>query len=122
MAAADEIVVTAFDDEEINVTRYRAKGEYLMIWLAPEYGFRKAHRALAERMPGQQIEVWLSNINESLFMPLGTTSIKQLDGSYVANLIEHAHTETGKKIIVAGGFLCCRDRFARCSPMAATQA
>ena len=45
---ADPLVVTAHDDEEISVTRYRADGDYLMIWLAPEYGFRKAHRALAE--------------------------------------------------------------------------
>jgi hypothetical protein len=48
---ADEFVVAASDDEEISVTRFPAEGEYLMIWLLPEYGFREAHRALAERMP-----------------------------------------------------------------------
>jgi thiol-disulfide isomerase/thioredoxin len=100
--AADEFAVPAFDDEEISVTRFAAEGEYLMIWLAPEYGFRKAHRELAERMPEQHIEIWQSDISESLFLPLGTTSIKQLDGSYVADLIEFAHAETGKKIVVAG--------------------
>jgi len=102
VAAADELVMTAYDDEEISVTRFPAEGEYLMIWLAPEYGFRKAHRALAERMPEQHIEVWQSDITESLFMTPGTNSIKQLDGSYVADLIDYAYAETGKKIVVAG--------------------
>jgi len=101
-ANADEFTVAAFDDEEISVNRFSAEGEYLVIWLAPEYGFRKAHRELAEKMPEQHIEVWQSDISESLFLPLGTTSIKQLDGNYVADLIENAHAETGKKIVVAG--------------------
>ena len=102
VGAADEFAVAAHDDEEISVTRFAAEGEYLMIWLAPEYGFREAHRALAAQMPAQHIEVWQSDISESLFLPLGTTSIKQLDGNYVADLIEKAHAETGKKIVVAG--------------------
>jgi thiol-disulfide isomerase/thioredoxin len=101
-ANADEFAIPAFDEEEISVTRFAAEGDYLMIWLAPEYGFRKAHRELATQMPAQQIEVWQSDISESLFLPLGTASIKQLDGSYVADLIEYAHAETGKKIVVAG--------------------
>ena len=44
VAVADELVVAAYDDEAISVTRFPAEGEYLMIWLAPEHGFRKAHR------------------------------------------------------------------------------
>jgi len=102
VADADEFVLSAYDDEEISVTRFAAEGEYLMIWLAPEYGFRKAHHELAAQMPAQHIEVWQSDISESLFLPLGTSSIKQLDGNYVAELIEYAYSETGKKIVVAG--------------------
>jgi len=73
-----------------------------VIWLAPEYGFRRAHRSLAERLPEQNIEAWQTDIVKALFLPQGSASLKQLDGKYVADLIEYAHQLSGKKIVVAG--------------------
>ena len=102
LEAAEEILVASHDDVEISVTRHATDGDYLVIWLAPEYGFRKAHHALATRLPAQGIEVWQSDIAEALFMPPGAASLKRLDGSHIANLIEYAHAMTGKKIAVAG--------------------
>ena len=100
--AEDEIIVPASNDTEITVTRFAAAGKYLMVWLAPEYGFRTGHRSLARMLTEKNIEVWQSNIVESLFMPQGTTSLKQLDGTYIADVIEYAYKTTGKKIIVTG--------------------
>ena len=100
--AEEEIIVPASNDTEITVVRFPASGNYLMVWLAPEYGFRSAHRNLASMLTAQDIEVWQSNIVEALFMPQGTASIKQLDGKYVADLIEYAHMTTGKKVVIAG--------------------
>jgi len=100
--AEDEIIVTVSDEEDITIEHFPSSGKYLMIWLAPEYGIRPAHRSLAKMLSKQNIEVWLSNIVESLFLPQSSQSIKQLDGKYVADLIESAHKLTGKKIIVAG--------------------
>ena len=100
--AAEEISVPVADDNEIIVDRYPAEGDYLLLWFAPEYGFRQAHRSMAQRLPAQGIEVWLADIVESLFLPQGSTSLKQLEGGYVADLIEYAHATSGKKIAVAG--------------------
>ena len=100
--AAEEIVAPVSDDVEITITRIPAQGEYLLIWLAPEYGFRKAHRSLADRLPRHNIEVWQADIVESLFLPQGNSSLKQLDGKYVADLIEYARELTGKKIVIVG--------------------
>jgi hypothetical protein len=100
--ASEDIIVTASDDVEITVSRFPAQGEYLLVWLAPEYGFRKAHRSLADKFSEQNIEVWQTDIVEALFLPQGSSSLKQLDGKYVADLVEHAHTLTGKKIALAG--------------------
>jgi thiol-disulfide isomerase/thioredoxin len=102
LEAAEEILVASHDDVEISVTRYAADGDYLVIWLAPEYGFRKAHRVLAEKLAAQGIEVWQSDLVESLFMPPGSASLKRLDGRHIANLIEYAHSTTGRKIAIAG--------------------
>ena len=100
--AEDEIIVPASNDTEITVTRFSAAGKYLMVWLAPEYGFRTGHRSLARMLTEQNIEVWQSNIAESLFLPQSTVSLKQLDGTYIADVIEYAYKTTGKRIIVAG--------------------
>lgn len=100
--AADRIIVDASDDVELSVKRFPAEGEYLLVWLAPEYGFRKAHQSLVARLPRHNIEVWQIDIVESLFLPQGTTSSKQLDGRYIADLIEYAHQVTGKKIAIVG--------------------
>ena len=97
-----EITAPVADDMEISATRFSADGNYLLLWLAPEYGFRKAHRSMARRLAAQGIEVWQSDIVESLFMPQGSASLKQLDGKYVADLVEYAHQVTGKKIALAG--------------------
>lgn len=100
--ASKDIVIPVSSGDDISVEQFTAKGKYLIIWLAPEYGIRGAHRTLAQMLSKQNIEVWQTNIVESLFMPLGSTSIKKLDGKHVADLIEYAHKTTGKKIIVAG--------------------
>lgn len=102
-----EIIVTTSSDIEINVDRFtspanQTAGKYLIIWVAPEYGFRVNHRTMAQLLTEQNIEVWQSNIVESLFMPQGSSSLKRLDGNNLADLIEYAHKTTGKKIIVAG--------------------
>ena len=100
--AEDEIIVPVSPEIDISVEHFASSGEYLIVWLAPEYGFRPTHRRLAQQLSMHNIEVWQTNIAESLFLPQSTRSIKQLDGQYVADLIEHAYKTTGKKIIVAG--------------------
>ena len=99
---AEELVVTTTDDTDILVNHYPATGEYLLLWLAPEYGWRPAHRELARRLAADGIEVWQVDIAEALFLPRGAASLRRLDGSYIAELIEQAHTTSAKKILVAG--------------------
>ena len=100
--AKQEIKVVVSSGDEITIEKFPAKGKYLMLWLAPEYGLREAHRSMAGMLANNNIEVWQSDILESLFLPLSSTSIKKLDGKHVADLIEYAHKITGKKIIVVG--------------------
>jgi thiol-disulfide isomerase/thioredoxin len=90
------------DDTEVDIVRYAADGDYLLLWLAPEYGFREAHRQLARRLPDEGIEVWQTSLAEALFMPNGATTMRQLDGSLVADLIAGAHATSGKRILLAG--------------------
>jgi thiol-disulfide isomerase/thioredoxin len=98
----ENITIPTASGDEIIAEHFPAKGDYLLLWFAPEYGLREAHRSLAGNLGKHNIEVWLCNLLESLFLPNGTRSIRQLDGKYVAEMINYAHKITGKKIIVAG--------------------
>ncbi len=100
--AENEIVVPVSSGDEISVELFPASGKYLILWLAPEYGLRGAHRSLARMLTKQNIEVWQTDIVESLYLPKSSTSIKKLSGNHVADIIEYAYKTTGKKIVVAG--------------------
>ena len=102
LAEVDEITYEATDEQEFNLLRFGADGDYLLLWLAPEYGFRDNHRAMAANLAAEGVEVWQVDLVEDLFMPPGTTSLKQLDGAYVAELIRFAHVSSGKKVVVTG--------------------
>ena len=79
--AAAEISVPVAHDNEIAVDRYPARGDYLLIWLAPEYGFRKAHRSMAQRLRGQGIEAALyleTILRESRYLEVRKAASAQL--------------------------------------------
>ena len=99
----EEIAVPVSNDTELTVNRYSSDtGDYLIIWLAPEYGFRDGHRSMAQLLANSNIEVWQSNIVESLFLPQSAKALRQLDGRYTADLVEYAYSTTGKKVILVG--------------------
>ena len=99
---ADEISVPAADDTEIIVKSFPAEGKYLILWLPPEYGFRKAHTLMSQSLSDSGVEVWQADIIESLFMLRGAEPLRSLDGRFIADVIEYAHKTTGKKIVLAG--------------------
>ena len=98
----EEIIVPVSSDVDIAIEQFPASGQYLLLWLAPEYGFRANHRHLAQKLSEQGIEVWQSNITEALFLPQSLTSLKQLNGEYIADLMTYANKSTGKKIVLVG--------------------
>lgn len=100
--AEEEITVSLDNEIDITVEQFPAGGKYLLLWMAPEYGLRSGHRSLSRKLSEHNVEVWLTNLLESLFLPQSTQSIKQLDSNYIADLIEYAHKKSGKKIVVAG--------------------
>lgn len=100
--SANEISIRVSPADEITAEHYPASGKNLVVWIAPEYGFRTGHRVLAEMLSKQGIEIWMVDMLDALFLPHSSTSIKNLRGKYVTNIIEKAHELTGKNIIVMG--------------------
>jgi thiol-disulfide isomerase/thioredoxin len=100
--AREELHITTGDDTDFTLTRFAADGEYLMLWILPEYGPRETHGALAEGLARRGVEVWQVNLLENLFMTQNAQSQRRLDGRYAAELAQQAHAISGKRIVISG--------------------
>jgi thiol-disulfide isomerase/thioredoxin len=91
------------EDQEITLSVFPAEGRYLLLWIAPSYGFHKGHTDIAWRLADRGMEVWQADIADALFLPRNSMSMRSLTGVYVADLIERAHQKTGKKVVLVSG-------------------
>lgn len=85
-------------DEEMSVTRFPADGDHLILWVAPGYGTTERAARVAKDLAADGIEVWHVDLSESLFLPKSSSTMRALDGRFVAGLIEEAHERTGKTL------------------------
>ena len=85
-------------DEQITLHAYPADGNQLVLFIAPSYGFQDRSKELAATLADMGIEVWLLDLIDNLFLPRNVDSIRTFTGNYVANVIEQAHSRTGKNI------------------------
>jgi thiol-disulfide isomerase/thioredoxin len=96
-APAVEITVEV-EDSELSLLRFNAEGEHLIIWVSPGFGDQRRSYATAEAISRNGIEVWHIDLAESLFLTKSTSTLRSLDGRYVAGLIAAAHDRTGKQV------------------------
>ena len=97
----EEHQIVASDGTELNFMRYPATGEFLIIWIAPGYGIHQRSMQVAQRVAAKGIEVWQIDLAETLFLPHSTEQMRAFTGKYIADLIEAAHKQTNKKIILS---------------------
>ena len=87
------------NDIDAEIIVHPASGEHVILWISPGYGFRKSQHQLASILPKSGIEVWMADINDTLFLPKGTTAMRQLTGQYVAEIIEKIHQPSLRTMI-----------------------
>jgi len=98
---SQEYQVIASDGTELNFMRYAAQGDHLIVWIAPGYGIHERSIQVARQLAAKGIEIWQIDLAEALFLPHSTEQMRAFTGQYVADLIEAAHKETGKKILLS---------------------
>lgn len=91
------------NDLDVQISIFSANGNYVLLWIAPSFGFRPPHEEMARLLATQQFEVWLADLNEALFIPHSSSSMRKLTGDYVAELIETVHKTTKKKVLLMSG-------------------
>lgn len=99
--AAQPLEISVSSGDDIAVERFPAHGDHLIIQFAPEYGLRDNHRHLAGLLADRDIETWLVNLQESMFLPDSTQVLRQMDTGVVAELVDIA-CERGKRVLLAG--------------------
>ncbi|MCP4407666.1 MAG: TlpA family protein disulfide reductase [Gammaproteobacteria bacterium] len=87
-------------DQTLSIERYPAQGKHLIIWVAPGFGGPERAAIMSAELVKRGVEVWYVDLSESLFLPKSSATMRKLDGSYVAGLVEQAHQVTGKQIIL----------------------
>ena len=95
--SAEEITVEVKDDE-LSLLRFNAEGKHLIIWISPGFVHHQRAYDISHAISKRGIEVWHIDLAESLFLTQSTSTLRALDGTYVAGLISEAHQQTGKSV------------------------
>lgn len=84
--------------EKFTLQRFSASGDQLILYVAPGYGFNDRGTATAQNLSKLGIEVWMVDLANNLFLPPGNSSMRSVEGRYVASIIEQAHKQSGKRV------------------------
>ena len=96
--------ITLSHGVDLDITKYSSNGTDLLLFIYPTSGrgIDHHHESMAQELSGANIEVWLADITDALFLPNSSSTMRKFTGEYLAELIEKAHLKTGKNIIIAG--------------------
>lgn len=86
--------------EEFTIDRYPAKGDQLVLFIDTGMGLRERVEAISSGVAKRGIELWYIDPIDNLFLPRATSTFREMDGRYVAELISRAHAVTGKSVTV----------------------
>ena len=98
IAAEIEEIEVPINEQELFVTRHLASGQHIVIWVAPGYGSHQRSFEISKELVKRGVEVWHVDLADSLFLPKNTSTMRNIDGSYIAGLIDAAYKSTGKTI------------------------
>lgn len=99
-AEAQHHTIELSDGSEMDLRVFPANGDVLMIGFPCDQGTGIAESRGAEAMAARGIEVWMADLLGAHFLPIAPSSMRDLEGSGVRDLIALAHRKTGKQIVL----------------------
>ncbi|MGV8934487.1 MAG: TlpA family protein disulfide reductase [Gallionellaceae bacterium] len=94
-----ELTVISHDGNELPIYRYPAKGKNLVLWIGGS-GWNDRTTQLARDFAYKGIEVWQIDFADALLQTSSSNFLRNLDASYVADIIDAAHQRTGKNVVL----------------------
>ncbi|MGM0593156.1 MAG: hypothetical protein ACQETD_01355 [Pseudomonadota bacterium] len=101
-AEAEHETVMLADGIEMDLRKFPAEGDTLMLGFPCDQGAGRAETAAGEVLSRRNIEVWMADLLGAHFLPIAPSSMRSLEGREVANLIRHAVEENDKRIVLIG--------------------
>lgn len=99
--SAQTIVVSDESGNDINVEIMPADGDYLVIWLVDHAQERLLFEGMIESVNRAGFELWRVDLLADYFLPRSSENERTLSGDGVAALIEAAHQQSNKRIVLA---------------------
>jgi len=100
IAPETEMTFEAKDGTEIIAAHYAAKGDTVLLWVVSSYSPSTRIYQTMHAMADRNYEIWQVDFAELLFQPKTSNFMRNLDAQYVADLIEVAHKQTKKKVVL----------------------
>jgi thiol-disulfide isomerase/thioredoxin len=89
------------NDIEVPVERYGNADGMRLLWIPSEYGYAtNRYRTFFEKVSAAGFEVWQLRLHEAYFLPTGRKSLSDMPVEDVAELIEQAVPDDGRKLII----------------------
>ena len=82
--------LTTPSGEEITFELFKSPNKDIalrILWIAPSFGVDPRHQQTAETLAKQGAEVWLVDLADALFLTKGATSMREIPGQLIADLI-----------------------------------
>ena len=102
-ASANSTTLPLSDGSEINI-QVIGSGNDRVLWLPSEFGFRgNRELILAEKLASTNVQVWITDLHSSYFLPPGRNSLTEIPVNEIAELINLAQPKNGRLFILSTG-------------------
>ncbi len=99
-AAIETISIPLHSNLETELSVQAAAGNTLLLVFPSEHGPQQADTALLQVLREYDVEVWLTNLLETYFLPYSASNMEKIPAKDIQQLIVAAHRRSKKNIII----------------------
>lgn len=104
MSTADKYTLALSEDVEVEIRRFQATGNELLLGFACDEGASINEEATAIKLSRDGLEVWMPDLLSAFFLPKLPSSIAEIPADATADIVLDAAKSTGKSVyLIAGG-------------------
>ena len=95
-----EKTITLSSGEEISVEVFGESRQLRILWIASTPGIKSRQRQVADRLAQNNMQVWLVDLAEALFLPHSTQTLRSIPASVVADLISSLSQDSHVPVLI----------------------
>ena len=98
--SGNEKTVTLSSGEDVSVEVFGKSKKLRILWLASTPGIKPRQRQVAKSLAQNNMQVWLVDLAEALFLPHSTQTLRSIPATVVADLISSLSQDSHEQVIV----------------------